>query len=280
MDKATLEQLCDALEAALAGQGIVLSRPYEGTITPTEVRINVPGNGHIDAAALGEALGVAIRVRPGPGGFTVSIPRPDCDPFPVRLSPFLRGLRNVPPVTAVLGLGEDGVPTLIRLPSPDVCHVLVTGPAGCGKSALLRTMAISISCFTPALKVAAAPASGDLARLVKVRQVRRETWPPVVALYDGLPVNLDGLEAALRDGWRWGVHVILATRHAGGLGRLAALFPVQVVGTQTPGDFWVHSKDWTGRFWAAWPDVELAELQALGQSERAEVADGRVLVAL
>lgn len=262
LDEQALEQLSDALEIALARQGISGKVPG-GTITPYEVRLNVvTDNGHnLDAAALSEALGVTVQVQPAPGGFTLFIPRPDRDPFPVRLSPFLRGLHNVPQVTAVLGLADDGVPTLIRLPSPDVRHVLVSGPAGCGKSALLRTAALSLSYFTPGLKIAPDPDPQALARLVKIRRGRRETWPPVVALYDGLPLSLDGLGEVLEDGWRWGVHIILATRHLAGLGRLADLFPVRVVGTETPGDFYVYSQDWSGRFWAAWPDVEAAELK-------------------
>ncbi|MDW8069087.1 MAG: hypothetical protein RML46_09255 [Anaerolineae bacterium] len=256
----TLRQLCDALDAALACQGSN-GRVTGGTVTPYEIRLNVvTSNGHsLDAAALSEALGVPVQVRPAPGGFTVYVPRPDRDPYPVRLSNFLRGLRDMPEVTAVLGLADDGVPLLIRLPSPTVQHILVSGPAGCGKSALLRTAAISLAYFTPHLKIAAPPPP-DLARLVRMRQARRETWPPVVALYDGLPLALDGLGEALRDGWRYGVHIILATRHTAPLGNLADLFPARICGTETPGDFRAYAEGQTYRFWAAWPDVEAAAL--------------------
>ena len=51
----------------------------------------------------------------------------------------------VPPVTAVLGLDPEGVPLLLRLPSPNVAHVLVAGTTGSGKTALARTMAASLA---------------------------------------------------------------------------------------------------------------------------------------
>ncbi len=118
LDKETLEQLCNAVDAALASRGLAGARVTGRTVTPYEIRLSV------------------------------SVPRSDI--LPVKLAPLLRGLRNVPPVTAVLGVADDGVPLPIRLSSPEVRHILVAGPAGCGKSALLRTVAISTSYFTPA----------------------------------------------------------------------------------------------------------------------------------
>ena len=56
-----------------------------------------------------------------------------------------RAGRGIPPVTAVLGLAEDGAPLLIRLPSPDVAHVLVAGTTGSGKTVLLQTMILSLA---------------------------------------------------------------------------------------------------------------------------------------
>jgi S-DNA-T family DNA segregation ATPase FtsK/SpoIIIE len=51
----------------------------------------------------------------------------------------------VPPVTAVLGLDGEGVPLLLRLPSPNVAHVLLAGTTGSGKTALARTMVASLA---------------------------------------------------------------------------------------------------------------------------------------
>lgn len=53
----------------------------------------------------------------------------------------------VPPATAVLGLDQDGIPLLLRLPSPDVAHVLIAGTTGSGKTALARAIACSLALF-------------------------------------------------------------------------------------------------------------------------------------
>jgi len=55
----------------------------------------------------------------------------------------------VPRVTALLGLDEEAVPVLLRLPSPDVVHVLIAGNTGSGKTMLARTMALSLLMFNP-----------------------------------------------------------------------------------------------------------------------------------
>jgi len=104
----------------------------------------------------------------------VAIEVPRDDPQPVRLLPLFRQLtgrgpstnpsassgqapsaalrtgpgqapETIPPITATLGLAEDGAPLLIRLPSPDVAHILVAGTTGSGKTALLQTMILSLA---------------------------------------------------------------------------------------------------------------------------------------
>lgn len=54
---------------------------------------------------------------------------------------------SVPPFTAVLGLDQEGVPLLVRLPSPDVAHVLIAGTTGSGKTALARTIILSLAMY-------------------------------------------------------------------------------------------------------------------------------------
>ena len=56
-----------------------------------------------------------------------------------------RSRTRVPPVTAVLGLDQEGVPLLLRLPSPNVAHVLIAGTTGSGKTALARTIVASLA---------------------------------------------------------------------------------------------------------------------------------------
>jgi len=51
----------------------------------------------------------------------------------------------VPPLTAVLGLDPEGTPLLLRLPSPNVAHVLIAGTTGSGKTALARAMVASLA---------------------------------------------------------------------------------------------------------------------------------------
>jgi S-DNA-T family DNA segregation ATPase FtsK/SpoIIIE len=73
----------------------------------------------------------------------VDVPREDGQV--VRLITLCRRLKEVPKQTAILGLDETGIPLLLRLPSPEVAHVLVAGTTGSGKTALVRSMALSLA---------------------------------------------------------------------------------------------------------------------------------------
>jgi S-DNA-T family DNA segregation ATPase FtsK/SpoIIIE len=48
-----------------------------------------------------------------------------------------------------LGLDEEGVPVVLRLPSADVAHVLIAGNTGSGKTVLAQTMALSLAMHNP-----------------------------------------------------------------------------------------------------------------------------------
>ena len=127
-----------------------------GTVTPRWIRYQVvPAMGVRIASITGlaEELAAALdipQVRVARQGAAIAVEVPRDDPQPVRLVPLLRGLHNVPPATAVLGIADDGVPILIRLPSPDVAHILVAGTTGSGKTALLRAMVLSLAYFNEA----------------------------------------------------------------------------------------------------------------------------------
>ena len=100
------------------------------------------------ADELAEALGVvSCRLAPGDEtGVYLEVPRPD--PIPVRLLPLVQRVADVvPPVTATLGMDNEGTgtPLLLRLDAPDVDPVLVCGNNGSGKSRLLRGMALSLA---------------------------------------------------------------------------------------------------------------------------------------
>lgn len=49
--------------------------------------------------------------------------------------------------TAMLGVATDGVPLIIRLASPDVTHVLISGAKASGKTQLLRTVLGSLALY-------------------------------------------------------------------------------------------------------------------------------------
>ena len=150
-----LEYQADRIEALFAHHKVP-ARVTGGTVTPRWIRYQVvPALGVRIASITGlaEELAAALdvpHVRVARQGAAIAVEVPRDDPHPVRLVPLLRGLHNVPPVTAVLGIADDGVPILIRLPSPDVAHILVAGTTGSGKTALLRAMVLSLAYFNEA----------------------------------------------------------------------------------------------------------------------------------
>lgn len=55
--------------------------------------------------------------------------------------------------TALLGMGVDGVPVLLRLGVPDVPHVLIAGTTGSGKSQAARALLASLVLYQPAREI-------------------------------------------------------------------------------------------------------------------------------
>jgi S-DNA-T family DNA segregation ATPase FtsK/SpoIIIE len=149
-----LEFQSDRIEAVLTVHKVP-ARVTGGTVTPRWVRFQVlPAVGAkiSKIKGLSEELAAALDApscRVSRRGAAVAVEVPRDDPQPVRLLPLCRQLDDdeggIPPVTAVLGLAEDGAPLLIRLPSPDVAHVLVAGTTGSGKTVLLQTMILSLA---------------------------------------------------------------------------------------------------------------------------------------
>src|SRR5512143_1077773 len=127
------------------------ARVTGGAVTPRWVRFEVmPALGAkiSSIAHLSEEIALrlgssGVRVRRQGGAVQVEVPREDGQT--VRLLPLAARLREVPRQTAVLGLDEEGAPLLLRLPSPEVGHVLVAGTTGSGKTALARSMAVSLA---------------------------------------------------------------------------------------------------------------------------------------
>jgi S-DNA-T family DNA segregation ATPase FtsK/SpoIIIE len=152
-----LEFQADRIEAVLSLHKIP-ARVTGGTVTPRWVRFKVlPAIGAKIARikGLSEELAAALdahNCRVSRRGAAVDVEIPRDDPQPVRLMPLLHELSEdspIPPITATLGLSEDGTPLLIRLPSPDVAHILVAGTTGSGKTMLLTAMILSLALSNP-----------------------------------------------------------------------------------------------------------------------------------
>lgn len=146
-----LELQSDRIEMVLANHKAP-ARVTGGVITPRVVQFHLaPAAGtrinKVQSLAdeLALALGVTnVRVSRRGGTVQLDVPRPDSGPVKL-LSLMARLSKPLPPGTATLGLCDDGAPLLIRLPSPDVAHILISGTTGSGKTALCQTMILSLA---------------------------------------------------------------------------------------------------------------------------------------
>lgn len=138
----------------------VPARVTGGLVTPAFVRfelITALGARVGKIVSLSEELALRLgsrncRVRRVNGSIQVEVPRDK--PGRVHLLPLCRQLpASVPYCTAVLGIEEEGLPLLLRLSSPEVAHVLVAGTTGSGKTALARTMALSLALLSRQARV-------------------------------------------------------------------------------------------------------------------------------
>lgn len=129
----------------------VPGRVWQATVTPRFVRYDVTtalGTRVNKIQALAEELAMSLGVRAArvyrDGGVVhVEVPREAARG--VELVGLCARLTTVPACCAVLGVDEGGTPLLLRLDSPDVAHVLVAGTTGSGKTALLRTLLLSLA---------------------------------------------------------------------------------------------------------------------------------------
>jgi len=166
-----LEFQSDRIEMVLASHKAP-ARVMGGVVTPRAVQFHLaPMLGtkinRVQALAdeLALALGVSsVRVSRQGSSVQLEIPRDDtctcgrckCARFSIKLLSLMPRLvepdaKPLPPGIvpfkgiAVLGLCDDGAPLLLRLPSPDVAHVLIAGTTGSDKTALCQTMILSLA---------------------------------------------------------------------------------------------------------------------------------------
>lgn len=149
-----LEAQANLIEHVLTTHKIQ-SRVWGGSVTPRFIRYDLTTTAGIrvqkvlalkDEIAL--MLGVSdVRMYRKDGAIRVEVPR--SSPSVVRLLPLVRSLPKLPSMSAVLGVDEEGVPLLLRLPSPDVAHMLVAGTTGSGKTVMLRSIVLSLAMHNP-----------------------------------------------------------------------------------------------------------------------------------
>jgi S-DNA-T family DNA segregation ATPase FtsK/SpoIIIE len=157
MTEADLTFRCDRLEIYLAALRCPV-RVTGADVTRTMVRYHVlpaPGLRYDTLAARTHDMALAlmvdqVRVERSGAGVIIETRRPDARPvYLTQLEAATRGERR--PMTAILGLADDGEPLGVYLPSPNVAHILIAGTTGSGKTQLMRSIIMSLCLPSPRL---------------------------------------------------------------------------------------------------------------------------------
>lgn len=148
----TLEYQADQIEMVLASHRLLV-RVMGGTVTPRWIRYQaIPEVSAKVSRIIGLSEEIALHlgapsVRIARQGPSLQIEVPRSDGQSIKLLHLTRQLHNAPRQSAILGLEESGLPLLLRLSSPEVAHVLIAGTTGSGKTALARSMALSLAMY-------------------------------------------------------------------------------------------------------------------------------------
>ena len=146
----TLEMQANQIEAVLSKHK-VNGRVQGGVVTPRFVQFQLAldvGAKVKQVSNLAEEIAMALGKREARvyrKGSAINVEVPRSSPEPVRLIPLCNRIAQAPPNTAVLGVEENGTPLLVRLTAPEVAHILVAGTTGSGKTALARTLLVSLA---------------------------------------------------------------------------------------------------------------------------------------
>ena len=150
MQKTVLDSQAVLIETVLASHKVP-SYVRGGAMMPRSVRFFLTpaiGAKLSRIKSLSEEIALALgttscRIFRHKGTIAIDVPRPN--PASVGLLPLCHQLDRIPPFCAVLGVDGQGTPTLVRLPSPEVAHILIAGTTGSGKTALARTIIASLA---------------------------------------------------------------------------------------------------------------------------------------
>ncbi len=149
--RSLLDHQADGIEYTLHSHGIE-GNVVGGNISPRLIQFHVKlgsGTKFNRVANLADEIALALGVtscRITRDGYYVKVEVPRPDPVAVQLFPLMRTLPgDLPPISPILGLDENGVPLLVRLTSPDIAHMLISGTTGSGKTALARSMIASLA---------------------------------------------------------------------------------------------------------------------------------------
>ena len=151
-----LDYQADQIERVLASHGVPC-RVYGGAVSRRLIEFHAapaPGVKISRIEALAEEIAMYLGVsscRVQRRGAVVSIEIPKDHAPTVKLLDLLATLKTqVPPASALLGEDHEGLPIVLRLTSPDVAHVLITGTTGSGKTELARSMILGLALCNPA----------------------------------------------------------------------------------------------------------------------------------
>ena len=158
MEKRLLDFQADKIEMVLAAHKAP-ARVWGGRMTPRTIQFHLAPSATTKLARLESlteevalALGVSsARLTRTNGTLSLQVPRPDSR-F-ITLAELDAQLENDDAThralacagTAIVGLDCEGVPLLLRLWSPEVAHVLISGTTGSGKTELARTIIASLA---------------------------------------------------------------------------------------------------------------------------------------